>query len=77
MFNDPSMSDQSGAYSLEWNTSREPAHLRSSGAMVIKPILAEEISENPRCSGNREGLGGFAPIRMIVGIRKKQRYPHE
>jgi hypothetical protein len=49
----------------------------SSRAMVIKPILAEEISENPRCSGNREGLGGFAPILMIVEIRKKQRYPHE
>ena len=49
----------------------------SSRAMVIKPILAEEISENPRCSGNREGLGGFAPIRMIVGIRENQRYPHE
>jgi hypothetical protein len=49
----------------------------SSRAMVIKPILAEEIGENPRCSGNREGLGGFAPIRMIVGIRKNQRYPHE
>ena len=45
--------------------------------MVIKPMLAEKISENPRCSGNREGLGGFAPIRMIVGIRKNQRYPHE
>ena len=45
--------------------------------MVIKPILAEEISKNPCCSGNREGLSGFAPIRMIVGIRKKQRYPHE
>jgi hypothetical protein len=49
----------------------------SSRAMVIKPILAEEISENPRCSGNREGLGGFAPIRRIVGTRKKQWYPHE
>ena len=54
-----------------------PAHLTSSRAIVIKPILAEEISENPRCSGNREGFGGFAPIRMTVGIRKKQRYPHE
>ena len=71
------MSDQSGGYSLERNTSREPAHLTSSRAMVIKPILAEEISENPCCSGNREGLGGFAPIRMTAGIRKKQRYPHE
>jgi hypothetical protein len=35
--------------------------------MVVKPILAEEISENPCCSGNREGLGDFAPIRMIGG----------
>jgi sigma-B regulation protein RsbU (phosphoserine phosphatase) len=33
-----------------------PAHLTSSRAMVIKPILAEEISKNPCCSGNREGL---------------------
>jgi len=53
------------------------AHLTSSRAMVIKPILAEEISENPCCSSNREGLGVFAPIRMTVEIRKKQRYPHE
>jgi hypothetical protein len=45
--------------------------------MVTEPILAEEISENPYCSGNLEGLGVFAPIRMIVGIRKDQRYPHE
>ena len=44
------------------------SHLMSSLAMVIKPILAEEISENPCCSGNREGLDGFAPIRMTVGI---------
>jgi hypothetical protein len=72
-----SISDQSGGYSLERNTSRAPTHLRSSRAMVIKLILAEEISENPCCSGNREGLGVFAPIRMIVGIRKNQRYPHE
>jgi hypothetical protein len=76
-FNDPAMSDQSANIVLERNTSREPAHLTSSRAMVIQPILAEEISENPCCSGNREGLGVFAPIRMIVGIRKKQRYPHE
>src|SRR6266849_10796089 len=73
----------------EWYPYRDPTENRpgtrdetvegtpSSRAMVIKPILAEEISENPRCSGNREGLGGFAPIRMIVGIRKNQRYPHE
>src|SRR5579859_2011193 len=45
--------------------------------MVFKANLAEEISENPCCSGNREGLGGFAPIRMTAGIRKKQRHPHE
>jgi len=45
--------------------------------MAIMPTLAEEISENPCCSGNREGLGDFAPIRMTVGIRKKQRHPHE
>src|SRR5271157_1049164 len=77
MSNDPSISHQSGGYSLERNTSREPAHLTSSRGMLIKPILAEEISENPCCSGNREGLGVFAPIRMIVGIREKQRYPHE
>ena len=76
MFNDPSMSDQSG-YSFERNASREPVSLTSSLVMVIKPILAEEISENPYCSGNLEGLGVFAPIRMIVGIRKNQRYPHE
>jgi hypothetical protein len=54
-----------------------PAHLTLSRVVVIRPILAEKISENPCCSGNREGLGVFAPIRMIVGIRKKQRYPHE
>jgi hypothetical protein len=41
------------------------------------PILAEEISENPCCSGNREGLDGFAPSGMTVGVRDKQRYPHE
>jgi hypothetical protein len=63
--------------SFERNTSRERARLTSPRAMVIKPILAEEISENPYCSGNLEGLGVFAPIRMIVGIRKNQRYPHE
>ena len=57
--------------------SAKQLHLTSSRAMVIKPILAEEISENPCCSGNLEGLSGFAPICMIVGIRKKQRYPHE
>jgi hypothetical protein len=56
--------------------SREPAHLTSSRAMVIKPILAEEIGEYPCCSGNREGLDGFAPIRMTAGSRKQQRYPH-
>jgi hypothetical protein len=26
---------------------------------------------------NREGLVSFAPIRMIVVIRNKLRYPHE
>jgi hypothetical protein len=62
---------------LERHTSREPAHLTSSRAMVIKPVLAMEIGENPCCSGNSEGLGVFAPIRIIVGIRNKQRYPHE
>ena len=45
--------------------------------MAIKPILAEEISKNPCCPGNREGLGDFAPVRMTVGIGKKQRYPHQ
>jgi hypothetical protein len=45
--------------------------------VVIKPMLAEEISENPCGSGNREGLGEFAPIRMTMGSRKKQRYPDE
>jgi hypothetical protein len=49
----------------------------SSRAMVVKPLLAEEIRENPCCSGNRESFDGFAPIRMTAGIRKKQRYPHE
>jgi hypothetical protein len=39
--------------------------------------FAEEVSENPCCPGNREGLGGFVPICMIVRIRKNQRYPHE
>ena len=53
------------------------AHRRSSRALVIKLILAEEISKNPCCSGNRECLGGLAPIRMIVGIRKKQWHPNE
>jgi hypothetical protein len=53
------------------------ARFTSSRATIIKPILAEEIRENPYCSGNLEGLGVFAPIRMIVGIRKNQRYPHE
>jgi len=62
---------------IEQSTSREPAHLTSSRSMVIQPILAEHISENPDCSGNCEGFDGFAPIRMIVGIRKKHRYPHE
>src|SRR5690349_10633589 len=38
---------------------------------------AGEVSENPCCPGNLEGLGAFAPIRMIAGIRKKQRYPHD
>jgi hypothetical protein len=70
MFNDPLMSDPSGGYSLERNTSREPAHLEVIGGRwsLSKPILAEEISQNPCCSGNREGLGVFAPIRRIVGI---------
>src|SRR5690349_6181154 len=40
-------------------------------------MVGEEIGENPGYSGNCEGLGGFAPIRMIAGIGKKQRYPHE
>jgi hypothetical protein len=77
MFDDPSMSNRpedivlSGIPHVSRHTSRH------CGAMVIKPILTEEISENPYCSGNCEGLGGFVPIRMIVGIRKKQRYPHE
>jgi hypothetical protein len=77
MFNDPSMSDQSGGYSLERKPQVGPAHLTSSWAMVITPMLAEEVSENPCRSGNGEGLGGFVPIRVIVGIRKKQWYPHE
>ena len=45
--------------------------------MVIRPMLAKEISENPRCSGNREGFGGFTPIRTIVEIGKNQRHPHQ
>ena len=45
--------------------------------MVTKTILAEKIGKDPRCSGNREGLDCFAPSRMIVGIRKKQRHPHD
>ena len=39
--------------------------------MVIKAILAEEIGENPCCSGNRKGFGDFAPIRMIAGIHEQ------
>src|SRR5208282_1399937 len=70
-------SEPSDGYSPERNTSREPAHLTSSRAMVIQSVLAEEISENPCCSGNREGLDGFAPIGMTAGIGKKQRYPHD
>ena len=73
---DPSVRDQSGEC-LEWTSSREPAHLTLSWAMIIEPILAEEISENPCRSANLESFGVFAPIRMIVGSRKKQRYPHE
>src|SRR5437868_9558721 len=42
----------------------------------LSPMLTEEISENPGSSGDRESLGGFAPTRMIVGTRNKQRYPH-
>ncbi len=40
-------------------------------------MLAQEISENPGGSGDREGLDEFRPISMTVGIRKKQRYPYE
>ena len=43
----------------------------------MERTLAKEISENPCGSSNREGFGEFAPIRMIVRIGKKQRYPHE
>ena len=43
----------------------------------FRVLLGEEISNNPYCSSNREGLGVFTPIRMIVAIRKNQRYPHE
>lgn len=56
---------------------RRSAHLTSSRIMAIKSILAEEIRENPYCSANRESLGVFAPIRLTVGLRKNQRYPHE
>jgi hypothetical protein len=42
----------------------------------LSPMLAEEISQNPSCSRDREGLGGFAPVRMIVGMHNKQRDPH-
>ena len=45
--------------------------------LAARPNLGEEISENPCCPGNREGLDGFAPIRMTVGSRKEQRYPHD
>jgi len=60
-------------FSIRWlahNIRLSAGPVRGGG---IKPILAEEISENPCCSGNREGLSVFAPIRMIAGIRKKQR----
>lgn len=40
-------------------------------------MFGEEIGENPRCSGNSEGLGRFAPIRMTVWVRNEQWYPHE
>src|SRR5580692_11873386 len=51
--------------------------IRSSRAKVFQAILAEEINDNPCCSGNREGLDGLAPIRMVAGIGKQQRYPHK
>ncbi len=53
------------------------AHVTLSRAMVIEPIVAEEIRENPCGSGDREGFGEFAPIRMTVRTRKNQRHPHE
>ena len=51
--------------------------LRYGWARVVGARLAEEIGENPDCSGNREGLGEFAPIRVTAGIGKKQRNPDE
>jgi len=41
------------------------------------PILAEEIGEYPGRSGNRKILGDLVPIRVLLGIRNKQRHPHE
>src|SRR5947207_6496812 len=54
-------------------------HGNSFGLATFSSALAllAEISENPCCSGNRESLDVFAPIRMTVGIRKNQRNPHE
>jgi len=47
------------------------------GEGAIKPIPAEEIGEDPCCSGNREGLGEFTPMHMIAGIGKEQRNPDD
>src|SRR5580658_1766587 len=56
---------------------RASSTARHRGKWSLRPMLAEEISENPCCSGNRESLGVFAPVRMTVGVRNNQRYPHE
>ncbi len=34
----------------------------------VSPILAEEIGENPYCSGNRKSFDAFAPISVISHI---------
>lgn len=50
---------------------RDIEHAQPDRRCVLELALAsaaEEISENPCYSGNLEGLGVFAPIRMIAGI---------
>jgi hypothetical protein len=59
---DPLSESRSAAnLELPWDSPRPSAELMSSRRR-FKPILAEEISENPCCSGNRESLDVFAPI---------------
>src|SRR5208283_766320 len=61
---------------VDWSTCPSTTIVRS-GNTNIRRIQAEEIGENPCGAGNREGFGGFTPIRMIAGIGKKQWHPDE